>query len=69
MDIDPSGIVVIFDKKQEKIWGGSKIRNKLCIKNEVFHVYALNKILSCTKFTRSIHTHVLIDCQLTALFE
>jgi hypothetical protein len=80
LDIDPGGIVVILAKKQEKIWkkifpkekkgkkprGGSKIRNKLCIKNEVFHVYTLNKILSCTKCTRSI---VLIDCKLTELFE
>ena len=31
-------------------------------KNEVFHVYALNKILSWTKLSRSIHTHVLINC-------
>ena len=59
MDIDSGGTVVIFAKKQEKM---SEIRNKLFIKNEVFHVYALNKILSCTKFTRSIHTRVLIDC-------
>ena len=49
-------------KKRKKPGGGSKIRNKLCIKNEVFHVYALNKILSWTKFMRSIHTHELIDC-------
>ncbi len=34
--------------KKGKPGGGSKIRNKLCIKNEVFHLYALNKILSCT---------------------
>ena len=59
MDIDSGGTVVIFAKKQEKM---SEIRNKLFIKNEVFHVYALNKILSCTKFTRSIHILVLIDC-------
>jgi len=70
LDKDPGGIVVIFAKKQEKIWknnyfqnkefkkkgkklgGGSKIRNKLSIKNEVFHLCALNKIPSCTKFTQ-----------------
>ena len=26
-------------EKQEKNWGGSKIRNKLCLKNEVFQQY------------------------------
>jgi hypothetical protein len=72
LDIDPGGIVVIFAKKQEKKLSPKKIikkkeknlmaGQKYEIKNEVFHVYALNKILSCTKFTRSIHTHVLIDC-------
>jgi len=73
LEIDPGGIVVIFAKKQQKIWkkiffkrsnlkkrkktgGGSKTGNKFCIKNWVFQVYALNKILSCAKlcarFTR-----------------
>ncbi len=45
-------------KKEKNLMAGQKYE----IKNEVFHVYAFNKILSCTKFTRSIHTHVLIDC-------
>jgi hypothetical protein len=70
LDIDPGGIVAIFAKKQEKKLfpkeiikkkrkkpgGGSKIRNKSCIKNEVFHVYALNKPRrpSSRKFLRNL---------------
>ena len=56
LDIDTGGIVVIFAKKQEKIWKKifrNEIRFFISIENEVFHVYALN---------RSIHKHVLIDC-------
>ena len=33
----------IIPKKGKKTWSGWKLRNKLCIKNEVFHVYVLNK--------------------------
>ena len=48
---------------------GAGQKYEIMHKNEVFHVCALNKILSCTKFTRSIHTHFLVDFELTALFE
>jgi len=73
LDIDPGGIVVIFAKNLEKklltkeiilkkgknINGvGSKIRNKLCIKNEVFHVCALNKTLMYKIYALDSHTCV-----------
>ena len=57
-----SGKKIISNKNNKKNEKNLKAGQKYEIKNEVFHVYALNKILSCTKFTRSIHTHVLIDC-------
>ena len=38
-------------KKRKNPGDGSYIRNKLCIKNSVFHVYALNKGLAYFPFT------------------
>jgi len=59
LDIDPGGIVVIFAKKQEKIW-----RKNYFQKKQTYNIYLIIYLytLSCTKYTRSNHKNVLIDC-------